>query len=164
MCWMSHPNPRTLPSWALLKTSPNRWGSVQPRRSIILWQIVLSFRQNWWRGWVHLKVDFNIFPTSTYGPRATSKWRFMPISIWWFLHVRTRGPNLLPLDPNWLLSDLPPGLNLLLTLSHLAGSSPMLLNVNKPSSWFSSIQFWEHYVWTAMIYSHPILRTICTDS
>ena len=40
--------------------------------------------------------------------------------------------------PSWMLSDLPPGLNLLLTLSHLAGSSPMLLNINKLSSW------WEH--------------------
>ena len=125
---------------------PNIRGSVQPGWPIVLWQIILSSGQIWWWWcWIHLKVHFNMFPTSTHGSRATSRVKIyahlnlvLPagLNAWSETLVRTTGCYLCS--------------NLQAAPTHLIGSSPLFVNINKPSSWLRIIQFWELYVWTGI--------------
>ena len=73
-----------------------------PRSPNVILTIILSSRWIWRWDWIYLKVDFKIFPTSTYGPQSISgvksyaRWNFL-------LRERSETGRTTPFPPQFLL-------------------------------------------------------------
>ena len=127
-----------------LEWAPSGWtryNGPQPktgRLNVILAILLNSFGISSW-GWIHLKVDFGNFPTSTHGLQT-------------IFGAKSYGLSKLPLPggTNWcgpIWSSILAFLSCLLSLQ--SGSCPKFLRIRKASQEFSSTPFMDDGLWTA---------------